>query len=83
MKRELLFKSLHPPRQKVDGSFPHFDRADDKRFSKRDSLVAQGQCDRELSPGPVPHVSASYVRMRMERDIISHPTAISLGPPFS
>lgn len=45
MKQELLFKTLHPPRWKVDSSFfsPSHAvteiQADDERFSKRDSLM--------------------------------------------
>lgn len=52
---------------------------DKERFSKRDPLMAHGQRGWELSSGPVPHVSASYVRTRMEGDADSHTIAVTSG----
>lgn len=52
---------------------------DKERFSKRDPLMAHGQRGWELSSGPAPHVSASYVRTRMKGDADSHTIAVTLG----
>lgn len=53
-------------------------RLDRERFSKRDPLMALGQCGWELSSGPVPHVSASYVSMGMKKDANSHAITVIL-----
>lgn len=53
-------------------------RLDRERFSKRDPWMALGQCCWELSSGPVPHVSASYVSMGMKRDANSHVITVIL-----
>lgn len=52
---------------------------DKERFSKRDPLMAHGQRGWELSSGPAPHVSASYVRTRMKGDANSHTIAVTSG----
>lgn len=54
---------------------PQLDR---ERFSKRDPWMALGQCVWELSSGPVPHVSASYVSMGMKRDTNSRAITVIL-----
>lgn len=54
---------------------PQLDR---ERFSKRGPWMALGQCGWELSSGPVPRVSASYVSMGMKRDANSHVISVIL-----
>lgn len=85
MKWERLPRSLRSPRQKMAAPFfsPGHSmtepQPEEERFPKRDLLMAQGQYDQgELSSGPFPHVSASYLRMRMRRDAKSHSITVIL-----